>query len=329
MRTIAKSLLANIGAVKRNACHGTVNWISSPDGKPLIHRLLRCGTAYNPAQCEICGTRLLAKLMTAIELSSWILLPLLAASGLSIEDRTIVRILLRAEPSLKHVTIVKRFPANEQLNLVVAIGRPWGGDYVPSDTFVWTNDTRLGLFLQDRANAGRVYQLAIKAGLGDDYSAKIERSTGRELVLSGTGEKGSTYDNQKFIFDVRAKTLVAHFSYPPFWVSQLLDSPKGPHFVMADRQQLLLVETGAGSPDLRVVPKEQARLTLSRIPIEESSVPGDRVYRTPVPPTGVVPVFGPRKQFRLATEKNQDGSGIPACGAKGRSEGKAVSIAPI
>ena len=59
--------------------------------------------------------------MIAIELSSWILLPLLAASGLSIEDRAIERILLRAEPSLKHVTIVKRFSANEQLNLVVAI----------------------------------------------------------------------------------------------------------------------------------------------------------------------------------------------------------------
>lgn len=249
--------------------------------------------------------------MTAIELSSWILLPLLAASGLSIEDRAIVRILQRAEPSLKHVTIVKRFPANEQLNLVVALGRSWGGDDVPSETFVWTNDARLGLFLQDRTDAGRVYQLAIKPGLGDDYFAKLERITTRELVLSVTGEKWSTYDNQKFIFDVRAKTLLAHFSYAPFWVSQLLHSPKGPQFIMADTRQLLLVETGAGNAGLRVVPKEQARLKLSRIPMEESSVPGDRVYRTPVPPANVIPAFGLRKQFRLTTEKNSDGWDSP------------------
>jgi hypothetical protein len=249
--------------------------------------------------------------MTAIELSSWILLPLLAASGLSIEDRAIARILLRAEPSLKHVTIVKRFPANEQLNLVVAIGQPRGGDDVPSEQFVWANETRLGLFLQDRTDAGRVHQLAIKPGLNDDYFARIERITGRELVLSGIGEKWSTYDNQKFIFNVRAKALVAHFSYRPFGVFQVRQSPQGSQFVMSDTLQLLLVETGEGNPGLRVVPKEQARLTLSRIPMEQSFVSGDRVYRTPVPPANVVPVFGPRKRFSLATEKNQDGLESP------------------
>jgi hypothetical protein len=254
--------------------------------------------------------------MTLFQLSCWTLFSFLAAGGLSIEDRAIVRILLRAEPSLKHFTIVKRFPANEQLNLVVAIGRPWGGDYVPGDTFVWANDTRLGLFLQDKVNASRVYQLAIKPGLAEDYFAKIERFTGGEIVFSGTGEKGSTYDNQKFICDVRGKTLVAHFSYPPFWVSQLLHSPKGPQFVMADTQQLLLVETGADNQGLRVVPKEQACLTLSRIPLEESSIPGDRVYRTPVPTTAVVPVFGPREQFRLTTEKNSDGWDSPLVAEK-------------
>jgi hypothetical protein len=254
--------------------------------------------------------------MTAIELSSWILLPLLAASGLSIEDRAIERILLRAEPSLKHVIILKRLPVSEQLSLVVALGRPGGADYVPGDTFVWANDTRLGLFLQGKVNASRVYQLAIKPGLAEDYFAKIERFTGSEIVFSGTGEKWSTYDNQKFICDVRGKTLVAHFSYPPFWVSQLLHSPKGPQFVMSDTQQLLLVETGADNQGLRVVPKERARLTLSRIPLEESSVPGDRVYRTPVPPRDAPPAFGLRKQFRLTTEKNSDGWDSPLVAEK-------------
>ena len=154
----------------------------------------------------------------------------------------------RAEPGLKHVTVVKRFPASEQLNLIVALGGSWGGDYVPSESFTWSDSVRLGLFLQEKGNPGRVYQLAIKPGPGEDCFARIERITGRELVLSGTGEKSSTYDNQKFIFDVRAKVLVAHFSYPPFQVSQVLQGPQGPQFVMSDTQQLLLVETSEGNP---------------------------------------------------------------------------------
>ena len=248
--------------------------------------------------------------MTAIQLSSWILLPLLAASSLSVEDRAIVPLLQRAAPGLKHVIILNRLPVSEQLNLVVALGRSWGGDDVPSEAFLWTNNTRLGLFLQDRGDAGRVYELAIKWGLNDDCDTKIERMTGRELVLSGAGEKGTICDNQKFVFDVRAKKLVACFSYLPFRVSHVLLALQGPQFVMTDSQQLLLVESGAEDQSLRVVPKEQARPTLSRIRMEESSV-GSRVYRTPVPPADVTPAFGPRKRFRLATEKNGDGWDSP------------------
>jgi len=49
---------------------------------------------------------------------------------------------------------------------------------------------------------------------------RIERITGQELVLACTGEKGATYDNHKFVFDIRAKALVKSLSYPPFSVSQ-------------------------------------------------------------------------------------------------------------
>ena len=252
--------------------------------------------------------------MTAFQLSCLTLLPLLAISGLSMEDRAIVQIVQRAEPSLEHVTIFKRLPVSEQLNLVVVLGRPRrGGSDGFSEDFASMNNTRLGLFLQDKVDAGRVYQLAIKPGLAEDYSPSIERITGRELVLSGTGEKWSVYDNHKFIFDVRAKALLAHFSYPPFWVSQVMQGPQGPQFVMADTLQLLRGETGTADPDLRVVPKKEARLTLSRIPMKEyaPNFPGYRLSRIPVPPADPTPAFGPRKRFRLATEKNNDGSESP------------------
>ena len=246
--------------------------------------------------------------MTPLFSSYWTLFLFLAASSLSVEDRAIVPLLQRAAPGLKHVIILNRLPVSEQLNLVVALGRSWGGDDTPSDGFGWSDNVRLGLFLQDRMSPSRVYQLAIKPGLGEDCFARIERITGRELVVSGRGEKGPIHDNQKFIFDVRAKALVAHFSYPPFQVSQVLQGPQGPQFVMSDTQQLLLVETCAGNPDLRVVPKEQARLTLSRIPVEEFLADwANRLYRTPVLPPVDPPAFGLRKRFRLVKEQNKDG----------------------
>ena len=77
---------------------------------------------------------------------------------------------------------------------------------------------------------------------------------------------------------------------------------------MCDTQQLLLVDIGAGANDLRVVPPEQAHVTLSRIPMQESTVPGDRVYRTRQPPADLTPAFGRGKRFRLSNEKNKDGS---------------------
>lgn len=225
-----------------------------------------------------------------------------------------MRILQRAEPGLEHVTIFKRLPVSEQLNLVVVLGWPRrGGSDGFSEDFASMNNTRLGLFLQHKVDAGRVYQLAIKPGLAEDYSPSIERITGRELVLSGTGEKWSVYDNQKFTFDVRAKALVTHFSYRPFIVFQARQSPQGPQFVMSDTLQLLLVDTGADSHDLRVVSQKEARLTLSRIPMKEyaPNFPGDRLYRLPVPPADPTPAFGPRKRFRLVTEKNNDSSESP------------------
>jgi hypothetical protein len=238
------------------------------------------------------------------------LLPFLALGSLSIEDRAIVPLLQRAEPTLKHFIVLQRLPVNEKLKLVIVFGTPQSQplDDISGGGLWWTPANRLGLFLQDRADAGRVYQLAIKLGPNDDCFARIERITSRELVLSCKGEKGETCENHKFVYDVRSKRLVAQFSYPQFSVSQVLPGPQGPQFVMSDARQLLLVDIAAGANNLRVVPHEQSHIILSRIPMQESNVPGDRVYRTPIPPPDRTPAFGPGKRFRLSNETNKDGS---------------------
>jgi hypothetical protein len=91
----------------------------------------------------------------------------------------------------------------------------------------------------------------------------VERFTRQELVLSCVGEKWSTYDNQKFVYDVPARKLISHFSYAPFSAERVL---RGPRFVMTDKQSELIVDvdgephvTGGGVPPALAEPELKLR----------------------------------------------------------------------
>jgi len=102
--------------------------------------------------------------MKRFRMSCLTLLPLLTVGSPGMEDRAIVALLQRAEPTLKHFSVLHRLTVNEELKLVVVFGTSQPLDDVPSRGLFWSPADRLGLFLQDRTNAGRVYQLAIKPG---------------------------------------------------------------------------------------------------------------------------------------------------------------------
>jgi len=153
---------------------------------------------------------------------------LLAMAGQA--DDAVIASLQRAS-SLTHAAVIRRYPVNEQLDLVVALASSQ-----PPTTW-WTTHDRLGLFLQDKAN--HAYPLAIEAGPNNDCSTRIERITAQELVLSCTAEKWSTYENQKFVFDVRTRTLTKHYSYPTFRVVRIIDR----QFLLSDDHQQLLIDT--------------------------------------------------------------------------------------
>jgi hypothetical protein len=126
-------------------------------------------------------------------------------------------------------------------------------------------------------------------------------------VLSCVGEKWATYENRKFVYDIRAKAVASYFSYPPYWTAQVLRGRGGPHFVMANNQQLLLVDVDQETGGLHVAPAGEAGRVLPQIPMEESKV-GDRTFHTPVPPPDSAAGFGPGQRFRLSKEKNKYGS---------------------
>jgi hypothetical protein len=167
--------------------------------------------------------------------------------GLRAQDQAVTGAFQHAEPQRPFVTIIQRFPVGEQLDLVIALAKSQRTEPPPLGGFWWTTADRLGLFLQDRSN---VYHVVIAPGPNDDCLARVERITAQDLVLSCRGEKWSVYDNQKFVYDVRAKALVKAFSYPPFKTVRI---QSGPRFVVSDGQRTFLVDSNlkivSGEPD--------------------------------------------------------------------------------
>ena len=74
-----------------------------------------------------------------------------------------------------------------------------------------------------------MYRLAVAPGPNDDCSMGVERITPEDLVLSCTGEKWATYDNQKFVYDPHAKALVKQFPTRPSIATECFRR-RGPRF---------------------------------------------------------------------------------------------------
>jgi hypothetical protein len=259
------------------------------------------------ADLELPCQDIMDRLLRSAPLACLIVMPLLPAAEPTVADGAVIAALRRAAPAMPNAVVVRRMPADDRLDLILALAshQPQGVD--AEGRYAWSLQDRLGLFLQSRSDPGRVYRLAIEAGPNDDCATRIERMTAQELVLSCIGEKWSTYDNRKFVYDIRAKAALSYFSYPPYWTAQVLRGRGGPHFVMANNQQLLLVDVDRVTGVLHVAPAAEARRVLSQIPMEESTV-GDRTLHTPVPPLDSVAGFGPGQRFRQSREKNKYGS---------------------
>jgi hypothetical protein len=232
-----------------------------------------------------------------------LLIGLLQAQDSSRADGAAVAALQRVS-KLPHAVVIRRIPAEAQWDLVVAMA----GQQPAASPGNWSTRERLGVLLQDRTDPAKVDVLAAQPGPNDDCYARIVRMTAAELVVSCTGEKDA-YGNQNFVYDIRSRKLVSHFSYSPFWTARVLPGKNGPQFVMADYHRLLLVDIDpAGAP--RVTPAAEARPVLAQIPLEENTI-GDQTLHVPAQPPDAFAAFGPGRRFHFAMEKNKYGSEYP------------------
>jgi hypothetical protein len=231
------------------------------------------------------------------------LVSLLLAQDPSVADRAAVAALQRVS-GLPQVVVTRRIPAEAQWDLVVAMA----GQRPAAAPGNWSTRERLGVLLQDRTDPAKVDVLAAQPGPNDDCFARIVHITAEELVVSCTGEKDA-YGNQNFVYDIRSRKLVSHFSYSPFWTARVLPGKNGPQFVMADYHRLLLVDIDpTGTP--RVTPAAEARPVLAQVPMEEN-IMGDQTLHVPAQPPDPFAAFGPGRRFHFAMEKNKYGSEYP------------------
>jgi len=190
------------------------------------------------------------------------------APAATIPDQAVFNVIRQTDPTLVTKKIVYRNAVSSDLDLVIAItntqkNETWRDVNPPS--FYWTENRKLGLFLQEKSRPDRVYALALVAGTFD-CGARIERATSTDTVISCMGEKGYQGKNQKFVYDVRAKRLVGHFAYQPFVMMRVLNDSGRTVFVGIDEASLVAVEfRPSESPEFRILNKREAAPWLAHV----------------------------------------------------------------
>ena len=184
----------------------------------------------------------------------------------SLSETAVFSAFRQVDPGLAHFVELQRTAVTEELDVIIAMGSPKA---FPSGVvwIFWTEDQKIGLFLQERNRPERVYLLGTKSGF-PDCAARIERVTATDSVISCRGEKSEQYPNQKWVYDVRAKSLVRQFSYQPFAMDRIFPGGSGAVFVGSDRQKLMAVEYEPGrEPPFRVLSDAAAQRWTGRVRI--------------------------------------------------------------
>ena len=92
------------------------------------------------------------------------------------------------DSAMKYFALLQRTSVSNELDLVIARGSPKNQLLDQPQWTWWSEQQKIGLFLQEKTRPGRVYSLGIKTGF-PDCAARIERVTATDAVISCQGEK--------------------------------------------------------------------------------------------------------------------------------------------
>jgi hypothetical protein len=212
-------------------------------------------------------------------------------------DSAVFVVFKQAAAEMVHFASLQRTGVTAELDLVIAIGSPKEFPIGQSPWVWWGEQRKIGLFLQEKVRPGRVYSLGIKSGF-EECDAYIERVTATDSVISCRGEKSARYPNQKWVYDVRAKSLLKQFSYQPFVLYRVFPTAAGAVFVGTDTERLIAVgfEPG-GDPEFRILTAGESSEWFRKV--------GRSIQYIEPEPFRIVR-FGPSGSFRLV-RRERDG----------------------
>ena len=231
--------------------------------------------------------------------------------AVSPSETAVFNVFRKADASLAHFIEMQRTSVTPEFDLVIAMGsrEALSGGAV---TF-WSEDRKIGLFLQEKNQSERVHALDTKSGFPDCY-ARIERVTATDAVISCRGEKSMKYPNQKWDYDIQTRKLVRQFSYQPFEMYEMFSQGGGAVFVGTDRERLIAVEYNPNrEPAFQILAAAAAQSWISRVHVAaapENWPPRFLIANHAMPPPESVSSF-PRStydQFAAARpERVKDG----------------------
>jgi hypothetical protein len=221
----------------------------------------------------------------------------------SANDLPIFSVLKQADRSLADMAVLHRTSVTGALDLVIAIGSPKGQGELNGPVVWWGEKRKLGLFLQEQAQPYRVYSLAIEPGF-PDCAARIARATETDTVIECTGEKSDRFPSQKFVYDVRARSLVRHLSYQPFSMYRIFGKPAGAVIIGGDTSRLIAVDFQPGrDPEFRVLNDVEGQSWIRRVAAQEGTAGLDNRRFVYVQPEKFKPFqFGEAGAFKLIQE---------------------------
>jgi hypothetical protein len=215
-------------------------------------------------------------------------------------DSAVFRAFQKADSGLKHFALLQRTGVTGELDLVIAVGSAKERLVDRASWTWWSEERKIGLWLQEKGRPERVYLLGVKSGF-PDCAARIERVTPTDSVISCVGEKSARYPNQKWVYDVRAKSLVRQFSYQPFGTYRVFSSVDQAVFVASDSQRLVAIEyKPKRDPEFRVLSAAESPKWLRQIKVSEATEGIDRKRVLHIESEPFQPVrFGPSGSFEL------------------------------
>jgi hypothetical protein len=182
---------------------------------------------------------------------------------------------MHSAAGVDHVQVLRRTRVDADMDLVIATGSL----RTPPVTYgqqrwYWGEETPLGVFLQRPERPDMVYRLAVDKGQRDiDCSARLERVTSTEVVISCTPEKGRFGPMRKFVYDSRAKALVKQFDYSPYEMARIFASGERAVLVGTNYQELAAVEYDpARTPAFRILRGAEETAWTRRVPTTTGTV---------------------------------------------------------